>query len=184
MLGDLPSLTGSGSKSNSSHLQKAVENALDEDGFGLSNVNRELLLKKNRMKKGKKMGKRGITAPPSTSSFPSDMPVEFLCELTHQPMSGALCEYIMILLKTTSKFKIENFNVNSYLIDPVETIYGNFYDRNAILAWMQQQVNVRALLLDTSLLLLNLFVYMTLYNLASLLPGSYLSRDRCSSIRI
>ena len=113
MLGDLPSLTGSGSKAANKAAGKAMDSALDGDDFGLSSINRELLLNQKRLRKGKK-NKKKIGVPLSIASnnpeLPPDFPIEFLCELSHRPMS-----------------------------DPVETIYGNCFEKSVILAWMEQQ---------------------------------------------
>jgi len=115
VLGDLPAL-GSGGKS-SKNLHEAVESALDGDSFGLAGVNRELLLKKNRMKKRRVKSRnkqeqaaaRGGTA----LEIPADYPEEFLCELTMKPLS-----------------------------DAVESVYGNYFEKSAILSWMKEQGHV------------------------------------------
>ena len=108
ILGDLPSLTGSGNKKSlHAEMSQVVSDAMDDDSFGLSNINRELLLKKNRLKKKKKRGtkKSEITI--------DGIPSEFLCELCRKPMS-----------------------------DPVETEYGNFFEKNIIADWIAQQGQV------------------------------------------
>lgn len=111
MLGDLPSLTGSGSKAANKAASKAMDSALEGDDFGLSNINRELLLNQKRLKKAKK-GRKNMIAPtvPINPELPPDFPTEFLCELSHRPMS-----------------------------DPVESIYGNYFERSVIISWMEQQ---------------------------------------------
>lgn len=103
MLGDLPALVGSGDKSGRRGLEQTANSVLDdEDGFGLSNVNRELLLSKNRLKK--RTGKKNKKPITESANMPSDVPYEFICELSKKPMS-----------------------------DPVETLYGNYFEKSAIL---------------------------------------------------
>ena len=75
----------------------------DEDGFGLANVNRELILNKNRLKKKGKKKKHKANSDSSVSHH-RDMPTEFLCELSKNPMS-----------------------------DPVETIYGHMFEKSVIM---------------------------------------------------
>ena len=110
MLGDLPSLTGSGSKAANKAAGEAMDSALGDDDFGLSNINREMLLHQKRLKRNKKNRKKAALSGPVNPELPPDFPVEFLCELSHRPMS-----------------------------DPVESIYGNFFERSVICSWMEQQ---------------------------------------------
>jgi hypothetical protein len=115
LLGDLPAL-GSGGKS-SKDLNEAVDSALESDSFGLAGINRELLLKKNRLKKKRVVkNKQRLPAAGGSTSHTMDTagyPEEFLCELTMKPLS-----------------------------DPVESIYGNYFEKSAILGWMKEQGHV------------------------------------------
>lgn len=115
LLGDLPAL-GSGGKS-SKNLNEAVDSALESDSFGLAGVNRELLLKKNRMKKKRgAKNKHRLSAAGGSTPHAIDTagyPEEFLCELTMKPLS-----------------------------DPVESIYGSYFEKSAILGWMKEQGHV------------------------------------------
>ena len=105
LLGDLPSLqrsppTGAGPSGRAgAALHEALQNPerLSPD-FADS--------KKGKKGGGKKKGKRAADVPP-------DMPSEFLCQLSHQPMS-----------------------------DPVQTIYGSIFDRATITRWFQQQGHI------------------------------------------
>jgi hypothetical protein len=117
VLGNLPSITPSKSSPQKQfHNSSDVDAALSMDKrqhsliLGTSptekpnNNNLKVSLKADeKYKKHKKSGKASEEVPP-------DMPKEFICQLTHKPMS-----------------------------EPVKTVYGNIYDKAAIYQWFSQQ---------------------------------------------
>jgi hypothetical protein len=117
VLGNLPSITPSKSSPQKQfHNSSDVDAALSMDKrqhssiLGISptekpnNNNLKVSLKADdKYKKPKKSGKASEEVPP-------DMPKEFICQLTHKPMS-----------------------------EPVKTVYGNIYDKAAIYQWFSQQ---------------------------------------------
>ena len=108
MLGDLPSLSRStpgprGSAPNSD-LAAALENPERLSPEFQADEKRRRA--KGRVKGKGKRGGKGDEVPP-------DMPKEFLCQLSHRPMS-----------------------------DPVQSVYGNVFDRTTIASWFEQQGHV------------------------------------------
>ncbi len=97
-LGDLPSLnkTNTGNFNNDRELNKALEgNEMADRLFKADDKN---------MKKKKKNRNKDV---------PTDMPVEFLCQLSHKPMT-----------------------------EPVKSIYGNIFEKGTIINWIKQQGHI------------------------------------------
>jgi hypothetical protein len=123
MLGDLPSLgtpatkSGRSPGSHSSREQQRMDAAMDamnlddrSRGSPSSLAGANKSLFGNAPSKVASGKKKGKKKRRAVDDVPEDMPSEYLCELTKRPMA-----------------------------EPVKTVYGNMYDKPAILEWMKIQ---------------------------------------------
>ena len=120
LLGDLPSLNRSspaGAKT-AERMGSALDEALEQSGDSFnggaepkSGAGGDKAKKKG--KKGKKSKTQQQQNQQRDPGVPPDMPAEFLCQLSHKPMS-----------------------------DPIKSIYGHVFDRTTIEQWIQQQGHI------------------------------------------